>query len=77
MAHAADAALGLDRLAEELQTPAEVVVDSAHEGTEAWENSYLEILPSTVWVLAVKQAEGPRRRDDFTDPGRERRPRLP
>jgi len=49
--------LALDRLAEELQTPAEFVTDSAHHGTEPWENSYLEVLPANVWVLAVKQAE--------------------
>jgi len=57
-ARGACAGLGLDRLAEELQTPAEVVVDSAHHGAEAWENEYLEIMPSSVWVLAVKRAEG-------------------
>jgi alpha-mannosidase len=50
--------LGLDRLAEELQTPAEYVVDSAHAGKAAWENSYLEVMPRNVWVLAVKKAEG-------------------
>jgi alpha-mannosidase len=49
--------LNLDRMAEELQTPAEFVMDSAHHGTEAWENSYLEVTPANVWVLAVKQAE--------------------
>ncbi len=48
----------LDRRAEELQTPAEYVQDSAHEGTEPWENSFLEIMPSSVWVLAVKRPEG-------------------
>jgi alpha-mannosidase len=50
--------LSLDRRAEELQTPAEYVQDSAHEGTEPWQNSYLEIMPSSVWVLAVKRPEG-------------------
>jgi alpha-mannosidase len=49
--------LALDRRAEELQTPAEYVVDSAHHGSENWEQSFLEIMPSNVWVLAVKQAE--------------------
>ncbi len=49
--------LSLDRRAEELQTPAEYVVDSAHKGTESWEQSLLEILPASVWVLAIKQAE--------------------
>lgn len=51
------AGLGLDRLAEELQTPAEYVLDSAHKGTASWEQSWLEIEPASVWVLAVKQAE--------------------
>jgi alpha-mannosidase len=50
--------LGLDRRAEELQTPAEYVMDSAHPGTEAWERSFLEVMPNNVWVLAVKRAEG-------------------
>jgi alpha-mannosidase len=49
--------LALDRRAEELQTPAEYVVDSAHAGTKPWEESFLEIMPANVWVLAVKQAE--------------------
>jgi len=49
--------LGLDRRTEELQTPAEFVADSAHNGTEPWENSFLEVMPRNVWVLAVKQAE--------------------
>jgi alpha-mannosidase len=49
--------LALDRMAEELQTPAEFVMDSAHHGTEPWEHSYLEIMPANVWVMAVKQAE--------------------
>jgi alpha-mannosidase len=50
--------LALDRRAEELQTPAEYVQDSAHHGTEPWENSFLEIMPSSVWVLAIKRPEG-------------------
>jgi alpha-mannosidase len=50
--------MSLDRRAEELQTPAEYVVDSAHEGQESWERSFLEIQPSSVWILAVKRAEG-------------------
>ena len=49
--------LALDRMAEELQTPAEFVMDSTHHGTEPWEHSYLEIMPANVWVMAVKQAE--------------------
>ena len=48
---------GLDRRAEELQTPAEYVADSAHAGTKPWEDSLLEVEPANVWVLAVKQAE--------------------
>jgi alpha-mannosidase len=51
------AALELDRLALEMQTPAEYVMDSAHEGTEAWERSFLSVSPGTVEVLAVKRAE--------------------
>ena len=49
----------LDRLANELQSPAEYVMDSRHGGTKGWEDSFLEITPSTVSVLAIKQAEGP------------------
>lgn len=47
----------LDRRARELQTPADYVLDSRHTGTEPWEQSFLEIGPSSVEVLAVKQAE--------------------
>ena len=50
--------LSLDRRAEELQTPAEYVQDSAHKGSEPWEQSFLEIMPSSVWVLAIKRPEG-------------------
>jgi alpha-mannosidase len=32
-------------------------MDSAHSGTEPWENSFLEIMPRNVWVLAIKHAE--------------------
>jgi alpha-mannosidase len=53
--------LDLDRLAEEMQTRAEYVIDSAHNGTEEWEKSFLEVVPASVAVLAIKQAEG---RDD-------------
>ena len=49
--------LALDRRAEELQTPAEYVMDSAHPGTEAREQTFLEVMPDNVWVLAVKRAE--------------------
>ena len=51
------AALELDRLALEMQTPAEYVMDSAHEGTEGWERSFLSVSPGTVEVLALKRAE--------------------
>jgi alpha-mannosidase len=50
--------LSLDRRAEELQTPAEFVADSAHHGTEPWEQSFLEVMPGSVWVLAIKHPEG-------------------
>ena len=48
----------LDRRAEEVQTPAEYVIDSRHYGTEPREQSFLEIMPGNVWVLAIKRAEG-------------------
>ncbi|HVH69568.1 MAG TPA: glycosyl hydrolase-related protein, partial [Candidatus Dormibacteraeota bacterium] len=50
-------ALNLDRLAEEMQTPAEYVMDSAHEGSESWERSFLQVSPSNTWVTAIKRAE--------------------
>ncbi len=50
--------LALDRAAEERQTRAEYVVDSAHQGQEPWERSFLEVLPGNVWMLALKRAEG-------------------
>jgi alpha-mannosidase len=49
--------LNLDRLAEEMQTPAEYVMDSAHEGTESWEETFLRVSPDSVWVTAIKRAE--------------------
>jgi alpha-mannosidase len=49
--------LALDRRAEEAQTPAEYVVDSAHAGSEPWEKSFFEVSPANVSVLAIKQAE--------------------
>jgi alpha-mannosidase len=49
--------MALDRRAEELQTPAEYVVDSGHAGGEGWEQSFLEVMPKNIWVLAVKRAE--------------------
>lgn len=50
--------LTLDRRAEEFQTPAEYVVDSAHDGIAPREQTFLEVQPPSVWVLAFKQAEG-------------------
>ncbi|HEX8141154.1 MAG TPA: glycoside hydrolase family 38 C-terminal domain-containing protein [Pyrinomonadaceae bacterium] len=50
-------ALELDRLAEEMQTPAEYVMESAHEGTEAWERSFFRLSPGTVTLTALKRAE--------------------
>jgi alpha-mannosidase len=49
--------LELDRLAEEAQTPAEYVIDSAHEGSEPRERSFFRLSPGTVAVLALKRAE--------------------
>ena len=51
-------ALALDRCAEELQTPAECVMDSAHAGHLPWEGSFLKVTPENVQVLAIKRAEG-------------------
>lgn len=50
--------LALDRRAEEVQTPAECLLDSAHHGSEPWEQSFLEIMPDQVWVLSIKRSEG-------------------
>jgi alpha-mannosidase len=47
----------LDRGAEEFQTPAEHVMDSAHTGRLPWEMSFLEVMPQNVQVLAVKRTE--------------------
>jgi alpha-mannosidase len=49
--------MNLDRRAEEFQTPAEYVVDSAHAGHEPWDQSFLEVLPGNVWVIALKKSE--------------------
>jgi alpha-mannosidase len=49
--------MDLDRKAEELQTPAEYVMDAGHAGMEGWEKSFVEVMPESVWVLAVKHAE--------------------
>ena len=36
-----------------------------HHGTQAWEQSFLEIMPGNVWVLAIKRAEAARIRQSF------------
>ncbi len=50
-------ALKLPRLAEELHSPAEYVMDSAHAGDQPRENSFLAVEPENVLVLACKAAE--------------------
>lgn len=49
--------LHLDRASQDLQAPAEYVLDSRHQGSEPRERSFLEITPGTIEVLALKQAE--------------------
>jgi alpha-mannosidase len=49
--------LNLDRRAQELQTPAEYVVDSRHPGTQPWEASFLSVAPANVVATAIKRAE--------------------
>jgi len=49
--------LNLDRRAQELQTPAEYVVDSRHPGTQPWEMSFLSVAPANVVATAIKRAE--------------------
>ena len=49
--------LGLSRRADEMQTPAETVMDSAHPGTAPWEHSFLSVAPDSVAVAAIKGAE--------------------
>lgn len=49
--------LPLDRMAIGLQTPAEYVLDSPHAGTEPWEQTFLEIGPDHIEVLALKRSE--------------------
>jgi alpha-mannosidase len=52
------AGLALDRRAEEVQTPAQHVFDSAHPGSLPWQQSFLEVMPGNIQVLALKRAEG-------------------
>jgi len=47
----------LDRRADEMQSPAEHVMDSAHAGRLPWEHSFFEVTPANVEVLAIKRAE--------------------
>ncbi len=47
----------LDRRADEMQTPAEHVMDTAHPGHLAWEQAFLAVGPENVQVVAVKRAE--------------------
>lgn len=49
--------LTLDRRSEEAQTPAEHVMDSAHAGKLPREQSFLEVMPGNVQLLALKHAE--------------------
>ncbi len=49
--------LNLHRRSEELQAPAEYVMDSAHAGVHPWERSLLSVAPDNISVLAVKRAE--------------------
>jgi len=49
--------LNLPRRSEELQTPAEYVIDSAHPGKEPWEKSFLSVAPESITVTAVKRSE--------------------
>lgn len=47
----------IERLAQEFQIPAEHLLDSAHPGTEPWEQSTFAVEPDSVSVLALKPAE--------------------
>jgi alpha-mannosidase len=47
----------LDRRAAEFQCPAAHVMDSAHSGHLPWQQSFLEVGPGNVEVLAIKRAE--------------------
>ena len=51
------ATLNLERWAEELQSPAEYVMDSAHPGTQPWERSFLSIAPENISVLAARRGK--------------------
>ena len=50
-------ALSLPRRAEESQSPAEYVMDSAHAGDQPRERSFLEIGPGNIALLACKASE--------------------
>jgi alpha-mannosidase len=49
--------LHLDRLADEMQSPAEYVIDSRHPGTWSWQRSFFAITPGNVSLLSLKRAE--------------------
>ena len=49
--------LNFDRLAEEMQSPAEYVIDSRHPGSHPREQAFFEVSPANISVLALKQAE--------------------
>jgi alpha-mannosidase len=49
--------MNLPRRAEELQSPAEYVMDSAHAGDQPWERSFLEVGPDNIALLACKPSE--------------------
>jgi alpha-mannosidase len=46
-----------DKLSNELQCPAEYVMDSRHNGTAPWEASLFQISPSSISLFALKAAE--------------------
>ncbi len=48
--------MNLSKVSSEMQIPAEYVIDSAHPGTEPWENSLLELESNSIEVLSVKKA---------------------
>ena len=49
--------LGIERLAQEFQIPAEHMLDNGHPGTEPWEQSHFAVEPESIQVLAIKPAE--------------------
>lgn len=49
--------MNLERLAREWQAPAEAIIDSAHPGTEPWQQETLVVEPANISVLACKPSE--------------------